>query len=187
MKDVSTVWQYGVETVLREVDELPSSLRTRLTELLVQIMRCKKTLFAVATEVDAADICQACGGACCSRGRYHFSAIDLLAYCITNTPLFTPDFTTGSCPFLLGNKCAMTPQYRPFTCITFHCEPMDELFSTDQRDQMRRLEANLTYMYDSLESLLATRLRGGLLHYAEVSLDSGGGILLRRNTHGNDR
>ena len=175
---VLAAWQHGITTVQREYEQLTVENRYRLHELATAIMACKKSLYGISAAVEGAGLCASCQGACCTRGKYHFSVVDLLVYLATAKELFVPDFERGACPFLGDEACLMAPEYRPFTCITFNCDLVEAALPLLEQSRFAVQVDQLRGLYREVEALFQVRLSGGLLHYSEKSLAEGRGILL---------
>lgn len=178
MNSLLNAWGHGVTTVQREYEQQSVETRQRLRELATAIMTGKRNLAELSTVATAAAVCAACRGACCSRGKYHFSVVDLLVYLATGTELFVPDFSQNACPFLGDEACLMPPELRPFTCITFNCEQVEALLPSLEQSRFAEQVEQLRLLYAEVEALFRTRLSGGLLHYSEKSLAEERGILL---------
>lgn len=178
MDTLKDAWRHGITTVQREYALQSPQIRAHLRELAGAIMAAKRNLYAVSAAVEASGLCADCRGACCARGKYHFSVVDLLVYLATDTPLFDPRFDQDVCPFLGGDACLMPPELRPLTCITFNCEQIDALLPPLERTRFAVQEDQLRELYREVEAIFKTRLSGGLLHYSEKSLAEGRGILL---------
>jgi hypothetical protein len=133
-------------------------------------MRQKRAMQAYASRVDSASRCAACGGACCRSGKYHFSEVDLLVYLAAGRPLFAPLFDNLLCPYLGEGGCFMEPALRPFNCITFNCELIEELLSREEVASFYRLERELRCCYLEISSLFTgSPLSRALLKGMEVA------------------
>jgi hypothetical protein len=179
MVDSFAIWQHGVATVRAEYARLPAVVSARVTELAAAIRAHKVALDAFIAGVEGGAACAACQGACCSRGKYHFSLVDLLVYLAADIELFTPRFAQDACPFLGDSACLMPPALRPLACITFNCEQVEALLPPLEQARFAAVTEELKGLYQELEELLCTRLRGGLLHYSEQSLASDGAPILK--------
>src|SRR6185369_4301043 len=120
-------WRQGVATVTAAFLALPPALRQRLRQLSDELARVKGAMQDLVAQVGAALHCAACGGECCVAGRYHFSRADLLVYLATERELFVPLFDNGLCPYLAREGCLMPTGYRPFNCISFNCDRIEDL------------------------------------------------------------
>lgn len=171
-------WQTGLSLLTREWETLPFHTRERIAQLIREIMLCREEIHRIVSGVGGEEICASCKGLCCTRGKYHVAPVDLLAFIVTGRPLFTPDFENGACPYLGEGGCLIPPAYRPYPCITFACEAIDERIEPLERRRLHFLTDNLRSLYREVDDILGKRTSGGLLHHAERHLTDGGGILL---------
>lgn len=159
-------WEGALETVRREFFLLSPLLRAEIATRCTTIRSLKLELHEIAESADCADLCALCRGACCTAGKYHFTVIDLLAYLSCGRDLFTPRFAEaangGGCPYAGSRGCLMEPQFRPYTCITFICEEVeDRLPSGSERFYL--LAGELRSLYADLERLFQKRFISGLI------------------------
>ena len=125
----------------------------RLRALCDLLMERKRALQALTARLDPATHCAGCGGACCVAGKYHFARVDLLVYLAAGQPLFAPLFDNGLCPYLGESGCLMAPAFRPFNCITFNCELIEDLLDDEEVARFYRLERELRRNYGEIRSL----------------------------------
>jgi hypothetical protein len=182
MVDSFAIWQHGVATVRAEYARLPGPVRARVAVLAAEIRAHKEALDAFVASVSGGTLCAACRGACCSRGKYHFSLVDLLVYLATDSELFTPRFDQDACPFLGDGACLMPPALRPYACITFNCEQIEGVLPPLDLARFAAVTDELKALYAEMEHLLCSRLSGGLLHYSEQSLAAGGASIIKTST-----
>lgn len=156
-------WQKGVDAVSAGFIALPKPELERLRALARAMVELKERMQDVAARVDAAAHCAGCGGACCVSGRYHFTAADLLVYLATAAPLFTPRFDSGLCPYLGEPHCLIPAGYRPFNCITFNCEVIEDRLLPEELSRFYLLERELRQGYREIRSLFPDRSMDGSL------------------------
>ena len=157
-------WQDGVRDVSGALELLSRPALQKLRELCSLMLEQKRGLQALSVRVDPAAHCADCGGACCVAGKYHFTSVDLLVYLVTGQPVFAPLFGNGLCPYLGAAGCLMEPSYRPFNCITFNCELIEDLLSAEEVSGFYRLERELRHNYGEIRSLFpANSIDGALL------------------------
>jgi hypothetical protein len=173
------IWEKAVEAVAREYAALPRTLRMWIGERAAAIRERKMALNTLSQGVGGEGICAACRGECCARGRHHFTVIDLLVHLDAGRPLLTPDFTGNLCPWLGPAGCLMNPEYRPFNCVTFNCERVEELLDPTAHDRFYRTEGELRAVYGEIEELFGNRFMQGLLLNYERAVAMGGGALFR--------
>lgn len=157
------MWDNAVAVVRREYTALSVGLKAEVGAMADLIRHKKEEIFSLTENKGAPEFCGNCGGACCARGKYHFTVVDLLVFFSGNVTLFTPSFHGGLCPYMGNGKCLMPPSFRPLTCIVFHCEPLENLLSSVELERMYALERGLRDHYAHLESLFGTRFTQGLL------------------------
>ena len=161
--NVEKKWQSGVRRVTDVFRRLTGAEAESLRSLCSMLMEQKESLQTLVAGVDAAIRCAECGGECCVKGRYHFTAVDLLVYLSTGLPLFEPLFENGLCPYLGQCGCLMEPAYRPFNCITFNCERIEDLLSPEEIARFYRLERELRESYAKIRSLFPAKEMDGAL------------------------
>jgi len=157
------MWNNAVAVVRAEYGGLPEPVRAKVYSLSASIQRLKAEIASIPEKKGASGACFSCGGRCCERGKYHFSAIDLLVYLATDRELFDPCFDQASCPYLGAEGCHMAPAYRPYTCITFHCDRLEGLLSPAEVERLYELERSLRSRYAMIEELFDRRMTQGLL------------------------
>jgi hypothetical protein len=156
-------WQDGVRRVAEARQSLPERELARLGSLCTALMGCKVELQRIASRADAASRCADCGGACCVTGKYHFTPVDLLVYLAAGEPLFVPLFENGVCPYLGVSGCLMRPEFRPFNCITFNCELIEDRLAPEQVARFYELERELRLGYRAIRSLFPAGALAGVL------------------------
>lgn len=157
------MWENAVHVVMAEYEALAGPVKARVARIGESIRQIKLEIFSLAEQSAAIETCATCAGLCCEKGKYHFSVIDLLVYLSTGRELFTPSFRETPCPFLGERGCLMDPAYRPFPCITFHCELLESPLSAVELERMYLLERSLRASCRQMEELFGNRLMQGLL------------------------
>jgi len=178
-------WDRAVSVVNREFASLPETLLSKLKNSLEIIKKFKRSVFALTETINAGQICEACQGECCRKGKYHFTVIDLLVYLVEDKELFVPCFTNGRCPYSGDAGCLMEVEYRPFNCITFQCEKLERLLLPVDIDKFYVLEKELRSEYAVLERTFDKRFAYGLLANYERDFTEKGTILLNSFSSGN--
>ncbi|MCM0080217.1 hypothetical protein L4X63_01300 [Geomonas sp. Red32] len=157
-------WQDGLRNVAAVWVMLPIQDRERVGNLCQEMIECKEALQDIASRANAEAHCAACDGACCVTGRLHFAKADLLVYLVTAKPIFTPRFESPRCPYLTTAGCLMPPGYRPFNCITFNCEVIEDRLPEETVTEFYRLEQELKGVYAELRALFPpTSMDGPLI------------------------
>ena len=156
------IWNQAVKAADNKYEGLDSATRVKLDALIVQIMRLKENLLEQTFAIGSASICRACAGQCCLKGKYHVSALDLLAYRMDGTEPVVPDFTRSpACPYSGETGCLMPPRFRPMTCVVFNCEQVESRMGPDKRTA---LYASEKLLRDAI--FQANRVAGGRLDRA---------------------
>jgi len=105
-------------------------------------------------------VCAKCDGACCGCGRHHVTLTNLLAYLLADDEPPAPDLGK-TCPYLAEQGCRLPVSRRPYNCITFFCEQLEENLSEQSRQQLRFMDQQLRREYQALaERYPAASLRG---------------------------
>ena len=105
-------------------------------------------------------VCAECDGACCGCGRHHVTLTNLLAYLLADDEPPAPDLGK-TCPYLGEQGCRLQVSRRPYNCITFFCEQLEENLSEENRQQLRFMDQQLRREYQALaERYPAASLRG---------------------------
>lgn len=168
MTDFQT-WDAAVAALREELELLPVERKQFLVDVVGRIMSVKQRLGSMCDDVvDCATICKRCGGQCCLAGKFHFTAVDLLAFLLTEVPLFTPNFgSLPGCPYSSGAGCLMSPAYRPYNCITFICDEIEEGLNLEEKREFYLLADRLRDAYAEIEQSCGRRFMGGLLQTFE--------------------
>ena len=161
--DLFEQWREGVGRVTRAYLALPQPLIQRLHGLSAALKTERRAMQELVAKVGAAAHCASCGGECCVAGKYHFTRADLLVYLASQEPLFTPLFGNGLCPYLGREGCLIEPAFRPFNCITFNCERIEELLSEQELAGFYRMERELRRYYGEIRSLFPEQTMHGAL------------------------
>ncbi|MRR06593.1 MAG: hypothetical protein EG828_06550 [Deltaproteobacteria bacterium] len=171
------LWDRAVALGRVEYQGLSESVKAQVQTIGAAMRQQKLEMYSLAGGAAVVATCADCGGLCCQKGKYHFSVIDLLMYLSTGKELITPLFRETPCPFLGTEGCLMAPEYRPFTCITFHCERLESLLAPADLEQISLLERGLRGLCRQLEELFGVRMMQGLLlRYARYR-DGGDGAI----------
>ncbi|MBT1076432.1 hypothetical protein [Geobacter grbiciae] len=150
-------WDCAIAAVSADYAALPSALQGEVKALATAIREARRELHSLAQEMGSGAICASCGGQCCLRGKYHVTVADILVFLAEGELLFTPRFNRDVCPYLDDYGCMMAPSLRPFPCITFNCERIEELWEPERIAAFYRRERQLRALYGKLEQLFAHR------------------------------
>ena len=127
----------------------------------------QQQLHHLVTAVDGEIVCRDCAGACCEHGLYHPTLVTILAHLVVNHPLPVPDFEQ-SCPYLGVVGCQFPPHLRPYNCLTFICDKIDDRYTDDQQHAMLTLELELREIYEAFDTRYSGSTLRGLLNRKSV-------------------
>lgn len=163
------LWRQGVVQITRTVENLPAMVVAQAKSAIRELLDLKSAMHAVVEKSAGASICAACGGKCCRCGKYHLSAVDLVAYLMTGKDVFTPNFSGNGCLFLNLDSCLMSPEYRPFNCITFVCELLEDNFTGQDKDSFYSMERELRLLYQELQQIFPDqRMRKSVMSFNDA-------------------
>ena len=157
------LWERGELLLARELSLLPAGRRDELRALLERMGRLKGELVTLSDGAQGSAICAACGGACCRVGRYHPTPLEILAFQVEAETVVTPEFSSSACPFLGVAGCRMASNRRPFTCVIFICDLIEEWLGDDEVVRLNRLEEELRLLREAVSVRFGPRLTGSLL------------------------
>lgn len=163
-------WRAGVDAIGQELMCLAPCQLLLLKAGVDEMMTIKAAMHSFVEKLNGAVLCAACGGRCCVCGKYHFSAIDLLAYRLTDKELFQPSFVTGRCCFLRQDTCLMAPEFRPFNCVTFVCEEIEARMTVSNKAAFYAGEKKLRNLYGDLKQLFPdNKMNRSVMSYVQVT------------------
>lgn len=160
-------WDSGVASLIREYEGFSPGQKSLVEDLAAAIKSCKGRLHLIVEGVGAGEICARCSGECCKGGKNHVRGVDLIVYMNDGRDLFSPRFELEICPYMGDSGCLMGPEYRPYNCISFICEKVEELLSPMEKERYYALEAELRSLYCAMEQLLDNSFRFSLMSVFE--------------------
>ena len=187
------LWRLGCAAVAQEYVALPQPVRVRVNTLARRVRETKEELARIVSQVGGSAICASCRGECCATGKNHVTVVDLLVHFSEGRAVPEPDFGRKSCPFLGERGCVMAPSYRPFNCIIFNCDRIEEGLEAPARAELYRVERELRELCREFDLFLGNRFGAGLLIVSERCLLRQRLPLFRTTTtdgeslHGNDQ
>jgi hypothetical protein len=162
-KKDALLWERIVDGLGEEVLRLPPAERAWIAARLERIGRLQEELHALYLQADGPGACSRCGGSCCDRGRHHPTLVNLLRYLLAGRQTPRPDFTRP-CPFLGDSGCLLEPSGRPFNCVTFICDDIEDRLDTAGREGFYARERELRGLYEEFDARFAgSSLRGILI------------------------
>lgn len=151
------LWQRIVDQLRREWEELPTDERAWISGQVEKLGALQGRLHQFFLDVDGASACRDCVGDCCGHGRFHPTLANLLA-CLVNRDFPDPDFGQD-CPYMGHAGCQFPPEFRPYNCITFICDRIEDKLPVADRGEFYRLDKEIREVY----ALFAGRYAGGSL------------------------
>lgn len=159
-------WSKIVAVLRCEVATLDEDERGWISARLAAIALLQEELHACVQACGSETLCAGCPEHCCGQGKNHPGLVNLLFYLLANEELVA-DFS-APCPQLGANGCFFPPARRPFNCITFNCERVEECLPAAARQRLRLLETALRALYESFAHRYAGAGAQGLLIRAET-------------------
>lgn len=160
------LWRRCVSRVRDELQGLPEDERCWLTGHLEQVQQLQRRIHGFFELADGASRCRACNGACCEKGRHHLTLVNLLGFLMAGEAPPEPDFS-ATCPFLTAAGCCLDVERRPFNCITFNCELVEDALDGASRRSFYQMERQLRQLYLDFDQRYAGSSLRGLLIRAE--------------------
>ena len=159
----TVLWTQTLGRLRRELAELPATQRDWLAQQITRIGQLQEELDRVFVAVGGPQICRDCLGGCCSRAKYHLTLSNILPYLLAGEDPPAPDFARP-CPLLGPTGCQLPVLHRPFNCIIFLCDAIDQTLSAEQRQTFSQIESELRHVYHAIaERCPGASLRGLLI------------------------
>jgi len=153
-------WQDILAHLTAGLAALPAAERDWLWKRVARIEALQRQLHAFFLQAGGAAICRDCRGACCARGLHHLTLPNLLSYLLRREVPPRPDFA-ATCPLLGETGCLWPPERRPFNCVTFFCEQVEDNLDGQGRRRFYDLEGDLRCCYREIAGRYpAAGLRG---------------------------
>ena len=159
-------WSRIVNSLRREVAVLADDEKAWIAARLAAIALLQEELHDIVRTSGGELLCACCPEHCCGQGKNHPGLANLLFYLLAGEEL--PADFTAPCPQLGPSGCLFPPARRPFNCITFNCERVEERLTAAQRQRLVTLETALRALYESFASRYAGAGPQGLLIRAET-------------------
>ncbi len=156
------LWQDIVGRVSSEWQALGADEKAWVDAHVRRLVRLQEALHRHFLAAGGRDICRACRGECCGHGKFHPNLTNLLAVLASGEPLPEPDFS-HDCPYGGVDGCQFPPGLRPFNCISFICDRIEERLSPESRAQFYRLEGEIRSEYEVFRARYAGAGMNGIL------------------------
>lgn len=167
--DRQTRWQQIVTQVQQEYRDLSPSEKGRIADQLTEIDRLQCALDHLFIKAGGEQICAACEGACCAKGHNHAVLPNILAYLQQNEVPPSADFSK-TCPWLGPQGCVHPVGHRPYNCITFLCDKLEQHLNESEVEEFYRLDRELRKLYQAFaDRYLSGGMSGLLLQTARLN------------------
>lgn len=155
-------WQNITASISKELSCLSESERQWIEQQSTHIHRLQRQLHALFVKAQGLIHCQHCLGSCCERGNNHMTLANVLSGLLDRT-LPSADFSQ-TCPFLNAQGCALRVESRPFNCVTFICDTIEESLSAEDLIKFYSLEQQLREHYIAFDQrYIGSSLQGLLI------------------------
>jgi hypothetical protein len=166
-QQITKFWQEVVSRVAEEWEGLPYPEQVWATEHTLRIVNLQERLHQLFLDVGGAGICSDCNGDCCGHGKFHPTLVNLLACLITEQPFPEPEFDQY-CPYLGVSGCQFPPGLRPYNCISFICEQIENRLDPDKVGEFYQLEKEIREQYELFASRYVGASMRGILTRGET-------------------
>jgi hypothetical protein len=176
-------WQQIVAQTQQEYRTLSSSEKRWIGDLLTKIDRLQCALDHLFIKAGGEQVCATCEGACCAKGHNHVGLPNLLAY-LQQDELPPPADFAKTCPWLGPQGCVHPVGHRPYNCITFLCDKLEQHLNQSEVVEFYRLDRELRKLYQTFANhYLSGGMSGLLLQTARLN---GHPLLSLRSESGKD-
>lgn len=155
-------WQQITVSVQKELSCLSETERCWIEQHLANINELQHQLHQLFERADGPNHCLSCLGSCCERGNNHMTLANVLN-CLLNYNLPNADFSR-TCPFLGDSGCTLRIETRPFNCVTFICDIIEDTLTTPDQERFYLLERQLREQYTAFDQrYIGSSLQGLLI------------------------
>ncbi len=164
-------WQQLVGQLKTEYEQLDLQEKTWIDQACSRIMLLQDQLDLLFRQGDGLKQCENCQGDCCALGHNHMTLANILLLISQSRDLPELNFAS-TCPLLGPQGCQLPAAQRPYNCISFLCDRIEDQLQTEEIAGFYRIEKELRALYRSFASrytggsmsgllLAARRLQGG--------------------------
>lgn len=155
-------WQNITVAISKELSCLAESERQWIEQQITHIHHLQRQLHDLFVHGQGLVHCQNCLGSCCERGNNHMTLANVLSGLLDRT-LPAADFSQ-TCPFLTPKGCSLRVESRPYNCVTFICDTIEECLNAEELDQFYTLERQLREHYIAFDQrYIGSSLQGLLI------------------------
>ena len=155
-------WQLLISRIEREYQQLSEAERNWIAGRLRQIETLQQQLHQLFIRGQGERVCADCLGGCCARGHNHMTLANLLGYLKIGKRPPPPDFSR-TCPFLSDTGCQLPVIHRPYNCISFVCDIIEENLIQEELADFYSIERQLRGLYQQFAERHAGASLTGLL------------------------
>ena len=140
-------WNNLVTRIESEYNALPAAEKRWIRTHLNEIAQCQRQLHELFLAGDGALHCSRCQGDCCAKGHNHMTLANLLSFLDGGRSLPPADFA-ATCPFLSATGCRLEVEERPYNCVTFICDKIEDSLTAAEKQSFYALDRRLRALYD---------------------------------------
>lgn len=142
----SQLWKSIVARLMNEYRKLPVPEQQWIDKRLNRIEAIQTELHQLFCAVEGEGICCRCQGDCCAKGHNHMTLANLLSFARRDSVPPAAVFSR-TCPFLGARGCELSAASRPYNCITFICDRIENALEPESREQFYALDRELRAVY----------------------------------------
>jgi hypothetical protein len=155
-------WQQLVVQVREEYARLGDDEKCWIAATCKQISQLQAQLDQLFRQGDGLNQCRDCRGDCCLLGHNHLTLANLLLWFSRETIPPELDFSS-TCPLLTEKGCVLSAEERPYSCISFLCDRIEEQLPLKDVATFYALERELRGLYRAFAERYAGGSMAGLL------------------------
>lgn len=140
------LWMAIIAKVGEEYAALSEEEKHWIAQQLRQIEQLQQQLHQLVTTAGGTEYCRLCRGECCAHGHNHLTLANLLSFLARDESPPRPDFSQ-TCPFLGPRGCQLTIECRPYNCVTFICDRIEDSLTPRERTHFYALDRRLRALY----------------------------------------
>ena len=160
-------WHAIMTRLTSELSALPPGERAWMAAELAGIARLQADLHRDVRATGGETVCAGCVEVCCDRGKNHLTLVNALFELLEGR--IPPFDAAAPCPQLGPAGCLLPPEHRPFNCITFNCEAVENRLSAEARVRFYAIEKELRRRYLRFDRRYAgSSLRGLLIRASRL-------------------
>jgi hypothetical protein len=139
-------WRQLIEQIESEYQQLPDEEKIWIAARLQQIETLQQQLHRLFTRGQGERACASCLGGCCAKGHNHMTLPNLLSFLQSGKQPPPVDFSR-TCPFLSDTGCLLPITCRPYNCISFVCDIIEENLIQEEQERFYATERQLRNIY----------------------------------------